>query len=483
MKRLSTKVTYPLVIFTILVSIAFQVIWLRQVFLEQRLSTVHGLEDMLAQTAQNNLYNSISKDVTRHNNFQQFLLSPQWVQIRQGFDDVKGDSSYKSFSMTETADSAQIAMQFVFMKKARKKVWKPKRSFEGKLPQVLFNDSLSLLNMKQAVENGLAELNVIAPHYIVLHHYSAKADEALPRGMKRIRADFISNSYSYDFDHLYKYQLVIPSLNFVVWYKMRYYLGSSFFMVVLTIVAFYYIFKLMRKTKLYADAKVAFTSNITHEIKTPLATVSLAIESITKYGLTDKPEILLSYLDISRQEIQRLNVLVEKVLNLNKEPGDFKLSCELLDVQLVIAEALHAMEIQFKEADGHYNFLSSPEPCFIEADQVHLSNVFYNLIENALKYSTGRPDLIVTCTQIRDRMIITFADNGPGIPVEYRNKVFDRFFRIPQKGDRHQVSGTGLGLNYVKEIVTAHQGTILVKSDKGKGSTFIINLPATKDEL
>ena len=152
-------------------------------------------------------------------------------------------------------------------------------------------------------------------------------------------------------------------------------------------------------------------------------------------------------------------------------------------MQVIITEVLHSMEIQFEKSVGQYRFRSSSEPCFVEADQVHLTNVVYNLVENALKYTTQHLDLIVSCIQVNDRIIITFTDNGPGIPVEYQSRIFDRFFRVPPTGDRHEVNGTGLGLNYVKEIVNAHQGTILVKSEPGKGSSFIVNLPAAKHEF
>ncbi len=479
MRLFSAKYAYPLVVLSLLVSIALQAAWLRQLFVEQQTRTFEDIEELVAITAKNNIYKYVQAEPSDKSTFQQFLLSPAWMQIRQGFDDAFAKNMSRSFSEDRGPDSSVIELKFIFYTKPTKRPHGTQFLQDLPMDQKLRQDSLSLQQMNKTVEAGLRKLGATAPHYHLLSRYADSVSTSVSHPEVR-KAAFVSKRYSYNLQHLTRYQLVVSSVSGLVWYKMRYYLASSVLMLLLTGAAFYFILKLMRNQRLYAEARVAFTSNMTHEIKTPIATVALAIESINKYNLINDPAKLQTYLDISRQELQRLNLMVEKVLNLSQENDaeQYQLRPALYDVQTGLQEVISSMELQFAAKGATCTFTPWQEPCFVYADAVHLTNVFYNLIENAMKYADKPLQLHIMCSGNASEVKIIFADNGPGIESIYHNRVFERYFRVPARGDQHNVKGSGLGLNYVKHIIEAHKGAIQLKSEPGKGSSFIINLPA-----
>jgi len=477
MKWLSAKYAYPLVILSLLVSIGLQAAWLRQLFLEQRQRTREDLEAMLASATKDNIYANVSSaEPNEKANFRQFLLSPAWLQIKQGFDDALAKNISKTFMESDNEDSSSITLRLVFYK-SRPVNRNATYDYEMPMSEALRQDSLSYLQMKKRVTAELRTMGITKHYRHVRLPYVDRRDTAGPAPSK---AAFASIKRSYNLFHRYRYQLIIDSLNSVIWYKMRYFLASSILMLLLTGAAFYFILKLMRQQRLYAEARASFTSNMTHEIKTPIATVALAIESIGKYHLANDPAKLQTYLDMSRQELHRLSLMVEKILNLDQgsHGGDYQLKPVLYDIQANLQEVLDSMELQFSTRNARYHFTPSPEPCFIYGDAVHLTSVCYNLIENALKYADKPLVLDLSCHCTTEEVTITFTDNGPGIAPVYHDKIFDRYFRVPPQGDRHNVKGSGLGLNYVKQIIELHKGRITVKSEPGKGSTFIIHLPA-----
>lgn len=475
MKWLSAKYAYPLVVVSVLASIILQVIWLQQLFNGQRSQAKQQIEQIVNNAARDNMYNSLKKLGLTDTLLTPFFKGAEWGLIRSGFDAVKAPHMYKSFEISDTnKDSTYVAFKFVFINpESDIKRRKPgQTSSDPYSPQA---DSVSIREMHALVTKGLAEMGLKKGFYYGLYAYNA----ATPKNGADTAAEYTSAKYTYNMAYMHKYQLIIPSLERYIWYTMRYYILSVVLMLVLTCAAFYFIIRLMRNQRLYADARVAFTSNMTHELKTPIATVSLALESITRYGLIHQPEKLEEYLSIGRQELQRLNLMIEKVLNLSREEeGAYPLNKVLFDVQTGLQDVVRSMELQLTNAGAVCRLQLSPEPCFVDGDPVHLTNVFYNLVENAIKYADRPLELEISCAAVNDRVILHVKDNGPGIDKLYHDKIFDRFFRVPAKGDTHDVKGSGLGLNYVKTIIEHHDGTVTLKSEPGKGSDFIINLPA-----
>lgn len=222
--------------------------------------------------------------------------------------------------------------------------------------------------------------------------------------------------------------------------------------------------------------KSELVSNMSHELKTPVATVGVAIEALQHFQALQDPQKTADYLKIARSELDRLSLLIEKVMQFSMiDQGQMKLDAGAVDLNLLALEAERCISIQIAEKGGVIETKLSPETLIVEGDQTHLLHVLINLIDNGIKYNHQIPHIQVEVTRDEKSAILKISDNGPGIDPAYHSKIFDRFFRV-LNGDRHNIKGHGLGLSYVKEVVQMHNGTIQLQST-GKGSTFIINLP------
>lgn len=249
-------------------------------------------------------------------------------------------------------------------------------------------------------------------------------------------------------------------------------------LILLTLITWCFVFMLntILKQKRWSVVKNDFISNMTHELKTPIATVSAAIEALKHFhGMEDKTKSL-SYLDISQQELKRLNDLVEKVLNISVEEGEaMVLNKEDFNLIDVINEIITRQKIKGGK-EIHIAFHHEIPDAIIHADKLHLSNAINNLTDNAIKYSGKKVNIVLTLHRKNDHFLLSIKDDGAGIPRHYQQLIFDKFFRVPA-GDLHNVKGFGLGLSYVKQVIEKHNGTIEVESEPGKGTTFIIDIP------
>lgn len=491
MKSFNAKYTYLLIVLSLAVSIALQAVWLQQLFIAQQKQLKDDIEHVISNTAQTNVYHSMInlKDPGNVRQLKQLFLSPQWEQLRQSFENIKVlcDLSASS-SINIDTDSTSVIMSLK-LKDNNKKIRKPAGHYSGMSEEELQRiRQLSLIEMENRVQVNLRQLgirseiyyNIYEGIYYNLYQYNKNKllTTNVPNNLKPI---FLSKYYSYNIQGTYKYQVILPSINYLVWYRMRYYLASSVMMILLTCTAFYFILRLLRKQQLYADAKADFTSNMTHEFKTPIATVSVALESITKYNLINDPEKLQNYLDVSQHELQRLNLMVEKVLNISQEnEAQHPLHPELYDVQTGLQQVISSMGVRLENSHASIRFNASAEPCFVYGDPFHLTNIFYNLIDNAIKYSGNTLILQIDCECVAELVVVSFKDNGPGIEKIYQQNVFERFFRVPGEGNTHNTKGSGLGLYYVKQTVEKHGGTIKLKSEPENGANFIITLPAAE---
>lgn len=250
----------------------------------------------------------------------------------------------------------------------------------------------------------------------------------------------------------------------------------SVFLVGFTVLSFLLLYRnLLRQQKL-ADIKNEFISNITHELKTPIATVSVAIEALRSFGASLDPHKSKEYLDISANELQRLSLLVDKVLKLSMfEKKEIELKYEPLNLRQVADEVAASMRLQFEKRKAVVSIQSDGDAT-LEGDRLHLQSVLFNLLDNALKYSTEKPVIDVRISDAPGQLQLVVADNGIGIPAEYHNRIFEKFFRVPH-GDVHNAKGYGLGLSYVAHVVEQHKGSIRVESNEGKGSRFVVVLP------
>lgn len=276
------------------------------------------------------------------------------------------------------------------------------------------------------------------------------------------------------------YRLTLAIGNDIVYIlkNMLWVLMASLVIVGITIWAFVAMLRTIFQQKRLSDIKNDFINNMTHEFKTPIATVSLAVEAMQHFDVMSRPEQAKEYLNICQHELKRISVMVEKVLKMAVfERMDLKLSLQKTDFGKLVHDVIENMRPQWekKAAKLSVQGLGSHAEAMIDRD--HIANVVYNLIDNSLKYTDKRPEIAVSFGTTDDgRLRFSVTDNGIGIPTVYRERIFENFFRVPT-GNIHNAKGFGLGLGYVAAIVKRHQGHIDVKSTVGEGTTFAITLP------
>jgi two-component system phosphate regulon sensor histidine kinase PhoR len=252
----------------------------------------------------------------------------------------------------------------------------------------------------------------------------------------------------------------------------------SLFMTGMVILAFRFMYKSLKEGQRMALLKNDFISNMTHELKTPVATVSVAIEALKNFSAMDDPKRTREYLDISSAELNRLSLLIDKVLRINMFEADrLQMESQTIDLGQLTTEVVQSQQLQAGKQGATLTWQEPALAVKMKGDKFHLMSVLYNLLDNALKYCNKQPQIEISLENTGNFIVWKVKDNGPGIASEYRTKVFEKFFRVPQH-DRHDVKGYGLGLSYVDEVVQKHGGHIKVESEPGKGCTFIVTLPA-----
>jgi len=251
----------------------------------------------------------------------------------------------------------------------------------------------------------------------------------------------------------------------------------SFLLVSITVISFVLLFRNLVRQKRLAELKNEFISNVTHELKTPIATVGVAIEALKNFNAIQDPERTREYLEISQNELQRLSLLVDKVLKLSMfERKELELKKEQFDCRQLTQEVMNSMRLQFEKYHAKVNLQTEGDNFIVEADKLHITSVIYNLLDNALKYSKESPVIDVQLKANPETIELSVTDNGIGIESAYKQKIFDKFFRVPT-GDKHNIKGYGLGLSYVAEVIKRHHGNVHVESELGKGSTFTARFP------
>jgi two-component system phosphate regulon sensor histidine kinase PhoR len=280
---------------------------------------------------------------------------------------------------------------------------------------------------------------------------------------------------------------ILPSRNSLVVYfpnqqtfligKIWLSLTSSILLVLVIIGIFGYAIYTIINQKKISEIKNDFINNMTHEFKTPISTVSLACEALQDDDVKGNESFLKRYLSIIEAENKRLGMQVEKVLQMaTLEKKDFKMKMEKLDVHEVIDRAIENINIQIEKREGVINKEFQAKDKDVMADEVHLTNIVYNLLDNANKYSRQKPEITIKTKNQDEGIVVQISDKGIGMTKEVLNRIFEKFYREPT-GNLHDVKGFGLGLTYVKTMLDAQGGSIDVKSDVAKGSTFEIYLP------
>jgi len=254
-------------------------------------------------------------------------------------------------------------------------------------------------------------------------------------------------------------------------------LSVAIVFIILIILSFAYTVITILKQKKISDMKNDFINNMTHEFKTPVSTISLACEALSDKDIIKSENLYENYISVISEENKRLGNMAERILqSASLEKGQILLKIEELDVHLIIVEAINNILLQVEKKGGKIKTSFNAQAHYIMADKIHFTNVVFNLLDNANKYTPSNPEIEISTENSYSGILISVKDNGLGISKANQKKIFEKLYRVPS-GNIHNVKGFGLGLSYVKAIVEQHGGKITLESEMNKGTNFIIYLP------
>lgn len=381
--------------------------------------------------------------------------------------------------------------------------------FERTVNTALYNVAQQIFEINRTVSPAANPVKQISTNYFVVMVNSevqpGLLDVLLRNEFERrnIKADFEYGVYDChsermvygDYVPLQTSKEVQSSHKFPKWAAQGYYFGvqfpnraghitnqmgiwsfSSIVLLLVTVFFAYTMFVILKQRRL-SEIQKDFINNMTHEFKTPLATIAVSAEVLKDPNIVNQPERLMNYAGIIEKENIRLKQQVERVLQMARlDKEQISLKRERLSVHQLIEDAVRHQAVALQEKGGAITVSLEASREELDADRLHLMNAINNLLDNAIKYCNHVPEIAVRTIEHAGNIIIEVKDNGIGIGQESLKRIFQKFYRVPT-GNVHDVKGFGLGLSYVKTIVDAHKGKISVSSELGKGSVFRITLP------
>lgn len=271
--------------------------------------------------------------------------------------------------------------------------------------------------------------------------------------------------------------LVFPSSPIILTSDANKYTVLSILMIILISALFVFSIRTISIQRRLDEMKTDFISNMTHEIKTPIATIGLACEMLQDESVSSDLATRRNFVSIINDENRRMRVLIETILQSSKMANkNFSLSLKEVDLNQEVQNALQSFQLSIQNKNGLLETDLQPIAGTLYADQLHISNMVHNLVDNAIKYSPSQPHLVVSTCQEGQWAVLRVKDNGIGISKEDQKHIFEKFYRV-HTGNVHDVKGFGIGLSYVSQVVALHKGRISVESEPGQGSTFIVQLP------
>jgi len=308
-------------------------------------------------------------------------------------------------------------------------------------------------------------------------HYASSAKYKMT-GMKSDKDTYLVNLFPNDYNNSQNYlRLYFPNQDRYIIRNIWMMYATSLLLILVVLGCFYVAVNTIMKQKQLADIKSDFINNMTHEFKTPISTISLATQMLGDESITANSLIFKRYLGIIQDENKRLGSQVEKVLQTAQmERGEVHLKLGTVNVHQIIKRILENISPQIELREGIVEMDLQAENSEIQADEVHLTNIIFNLLDNANKYSPEKPIIKITTENTEKGLSIKVIDQGIGMTKESIKNIFEKFYRVPT-GNVHDVKGFGLGLSYVKKMVEEHHGRINVISKLGEGSEFEVVLP------
>ena len=274
--------------------------------------------------------------------------------------------------------------------------------------------------------------------------------------------------------------IIIPNLKNIVWQSMTWLIFGAIIFTIIIVCAFFFTVRALIKQKKLSEIKSDFINNMTHEFKTPLATISLAVDALKNEKVLNDREKMNYFTGIIKEENKRMNKQVETILQaalLDRQ--EVQLNLKKLHAHDLINSALNNINLQVDEKKGKLDVNLAASKDQLMADDVHFTNLISNLLDNAVKYSKDNLQIKISTQTTGHFLKIKIEDNGIGMSKETVTRIFEKFYRA-HTGNLHNVKGFGLGLSYVKTMVEAHRGTIKAESIPGKGTTFLLSFPLSK---
>ncbi len=279
-----------------------------------------------------------------------------------------------------------------------------------------------------------------------------------------IKSDFFTNANG----------IVVNNYWWYLFWRLLPQILFSLVLLALTAIAFWVTFRSLTTQIKLGSMKDDFISNMSHELKTPIATVKVALEALNNFNIIDDPKLSREYLGMATSEMDRLELLATRVLNTSLlESGKIYLQQESYDLRKLVEEVLQTMQLRLQQQDATVSFKTTGSGFIIAMDKLHMQGVLVNLLDNSLKYGEKPVNIDINLTEQNGAVQLAFTDNGPGIPEEYKDKVFEKFFRVPT-GNRHNTKGYGLGLSYAAQVMRQHNGSINVNNIAAGGCVFTL---------
>lgn len=342
-------------------------------------------------------------------------------------------------------------------------------------PDVALYDSL--------LTSFLRDRNIHLPHKLLhLHKGSSYIDTLANIGTPGYvpTSKAVEYNYSFEIHANQSYRLIMEPVDMLVLRQMSGILTTSFIILLILAFSFWFLIRTILRQKTLEEMKSDFTNNITHELKTPIAVAYAANDALLNFNQAEEKAQRDKYLRICQEQLQRLSGLVEQILSMSMERRrTFRLHPEEFAVRDILETLIEQHKLK-AENPVRISVDIEPEGLSVLADRTHFSNIISNLIDNAIKYSHGEAEVNIHCRKVNtegqgEQTEISVSDHGIGIAPEKQKHIFDKFYRVPT-GNLHDVKGYGLGLFYVKTMMEKHGGSVSVKSEPGKGSTFTIRI-------
>lgn len=448
---------------------AVQLYWVRNALSIERVNfenkVTSAANEVIYKLEKIKTHNTLSHSNQTRNHFIDYLSNIDSISVALMADD---DSLETSDDLRRLLQKSNIAQEIIAEMIDGEQPFQIERHLNVAVLDSLLSHELQMHDVTNSYTYGVYSSGKGRLIYNSSDQYNA---ELLKQG-------FVFTLYPYEFSPKPDYLMIyFPYEMRLILKQMAGIILISLLLIFIIIMLFIYVLKIIVWQNRLSEMKNDFINNMTHEIKTPISTISLACEAMRDEAIKRNEQLADNYLKVINDENNRLGGIAEKILQAAIiENENFRFNREKVNLHDMINVVVNNMTMQVEVKDGSLVFNKAAEKPVVSGDKMHLTNAITNLIDNANKYSPRRPRIRITTANYNDGVKVCVMDNGMGISKENQRKIFDKLYRVPT-GNVHDVKGFGLGLSYVKTIVELHGGRVTVESELKKGSKFCIYIP------